>query len=684
MLRNIRLIWILMSAVAWISGYAAIARYGEKLHIQPDGRKLTIVLRGDEYCHYYTDLNLIPVFEKNGWYKYGEVRNDSIYITDVVAEDGIKFKNSDHIYEEGIRVIECLKNNIYASQLKENNRRKLKINKKRTDGSFGNYSGKKRGLVILVEFADLSMSSQESNGEFNRMFNQPKYTDNEAVGSVRDYFKDQSYGLFDLEFNIVGPVKMSKNYGYYGRNSGISGNDENVREMVMEACALVDEDVDFSKYDWDGDGEVEQIFLIYAGYAESNGAPANTIWPHESIVSSDGIIHDNVKIRTYACSSELRGTSGNVLCGIGTACHEFSHCLGFPDLYDTDYSGAYGMGYWDVMNSGSYNGPNGVGEVPCGYSAYERWMAGWLEPIELKESQHVSYFPSLKDDPTAYIFYNEANRDEYFILENRQPEKWFRYCGREEGLHGMLVSHIDYDEKAWNTNTVNPRPDHQRLSYVAADSSFGNSPDDLQGDLFPGAQNINWINSESHSDAGITLFNQNSEGNYKINKTIGSIIENDGNISFDFYYDSDIILPKPTDATDVDEQGYTANWIGLKEALYYDVEQVSSTKLQGVFMVTKKELKENVNDISFRFTWLHDDGDVKYRVRAWLPGMVTPWSDYLKVLKDSGIDEISTDSDSEVEYYGLDGVRRSGPQKGINIIKRRGRFEKIIIDSNIY
>lgn len=127
--------------------------------------------------------------------------------------------------------------------------------------------------------------------------------------------------------------------------------------MIIEACQLVDDKVNFKDYDWDGDGEVDQVFVIYAGYGEHAGAPSNTIWPHESSLGNRSIMLDGVRINTYACSSELNGNSGQVMAGIGTPCHEFSHCLGFPDLYDTDYSGAFGMSYWDVMNSGSHSGP---------------------------------------------------------------------------------------------------------------------------------------------------------------------------------------------------------------------------------------------------------------------------------------------------------------------------------------
>lgn len=375
------------------------------------------------------------------------------------------------------------------------------------------------------------------------------------MGSVRDFFKDQSYGKLDVEFDVVGPVCVSEDVKFYGRNDPErNNNDANVREMVREACKLVDEKVNFADYDWDGDGEVEQIYLIYAGYGEAAGGPAYTIWPHKSILASNllsALKLDGVYINTYACSSELAGRSGSTMNGIGTACHEFSHCLGLPDIYDVNYNGGIGMSYWDVMSSGSYNGPNGHGEVPSGYSAFERWMVGWLEYTELKEMCRVKDMPPLHKSPVAYTIVNDACPSEYFIIENRQPEKWFSYTSTVSGCHGILISHIDFDKEAWEDNSVNTNPGHQRFSYVPADGVFGSDSSlengeylNLMGDLFPGINDVAEFSDETHFDCGGSFFNPDDEGSSLVGKPLSNIRETQGGyMAFDFM--GGIYVPKP-------------------------------------------------------------------------------------------------------------------------------------------
>ena len=350
---------------------------------------------------------------------------------------------------------------------------------KRSLGESQILKGEKKGLVILVNFANKIMSMSNANEVFDAMFNEIGYDRNDAVGSVHDYFYDQSYGQFNLTFDVVGPVTVSNNYGYYGSNgTSLNGGDIKADEMIVEACKLADEQINFADYDWDGDGEVEQVYVIYAGYGEASGGPKNTIWPHESHLEyqESGVLTlDGVTINTYACSCELTGGSGTTLNGIGTACHEFSHCLGLPDLYDTGYSGGFGMSYWDIMSSGSHCGPNGHGEVPTGYSAYERQFAGWLELKELDSPCVINDMPSISEEPIAYAIYNDNHRDEYFLLENRQNVKWFSYTGTYEDCHGLLVTHVDYSETAWKNNKVNSSTKHQRMTIIPADMSYGST-----------------------------------------------------------------------------------------------------------------------------------------------------------------------------------------------------------------
>lgn len=362
-------------------------------------------------------------------------------------------------------------------------------------------TGEKRGLVLLVNFKNRAMQSENTPAEFHNMFNKPGYDKNGNAGSVRDYFLDQSYQQLTIDFDIVGPLQAEHEYAYYGANND-EGYDKRAATLAIEACRLADEQgTDFSRYDWDGDGIVEQVFIVYAGHGEAQGASANTIWPHEWTLTEaleefqDGEgaqTIDGVVIDTYAMSCELSGVNSKTPDGIGTACHEFCHCLGYPDFYDTSYSGGAGMLKWDLMAGGSYNGPGGHGECPPPFTAYERMEAGWLEPVELSTPTHVIDMPALTSQPVAYIIYNNQNRNEYCMLENHQAQKWDEYThGR-----GLLAIRVEYDETAWSENKVNNDASHQRMTYIPADNSYGiyysnkgqwyASVTELEGDTYPG------------------------------------------------------------------------------------------------------------------------------------------------------------------------------------------------------
>ncbi|MCR4993991.1 MAG: M6 family metalloprotease domain-containing protein, partial [Bacteroidales bacterium] len=294
-------------------------------------------------------------------------------------------------------------------------------------GAVSNYIGAKKGLIILVNFSDVSFQSANNNALYQRIANEQNFSYDDFKGSMYDYFYAQSDGQFQLTFDVVGPVTVNKSQSYYGSNDS-EGNDEHPAEMVIEALKLANSQVNYADYDWDGDGEVDQVYVIYAGKGEADGGAEETIWPHEWQLSSasyygDGSgaqTLDGMTINTYACGGELNGYNGTIA-GIGTMCHEFSHCLGYPDFYDTDYSGGQGMGYWDLMDSGSYNGN---GYQPAGYTSYERWVAGWKTPVTLTTTQSVSNMKALSDGGESYVIYNNGNTNEYFLLENRQLTGW--------------------------------------------------------------------------------------------------------------------------------------------------------------------------------------------------------------------------------------------------------------------
>ncbi len=445
-------------------------------------------------------------------------------------------------------------------------------------------SGERKGLVILVNYKDKKM--QHTQAEYNDYFNKAGYSDNNCTGSVRDYFLSQSYGKFSLDFDVMGPVTLSKNLAYYGDNDS-DGNDKHAAEMVAEAVKLAVSGIDLKRYDWDGDGYVDQVYVVYAGYGEHADAPANTIWPHEFELSEAAKYNDGpgaltingVTIDTYACSSELRGSSGNKMDGIGTACHEFSHCLAIPDMYDTSADGEnFGMNVWDLMDYGSYNGEDGYGETPAPFTSYERMYCGWLTPVELTQPCNVNDMPAITKEPVAYLIRNANPKfpGEYYLLENHQQESWDAYAP----AHGMLILHVDFNSNAWKQNTVNNVASHQRMTIIPADGKLSHY--NTAGDTWPGTSKKTALTDSSNPAA--KLYNLNSNGRKFMGRPIENIAEKDGLISFTF--DGGKALPQlatPTalPATQVTASGFTAQWQKVEGATSYEVQLTSTGSNEG-------------------------------------------------------------------------------------------------------
>jgi len=353
----------------------------------------------------------------------------------------------------------------------------------------GNY----RALIILAAFPDKSFSSADAREVWDTIANEPGYSQHGAAGSIADYFATQSGGLFTLTFDVVGPYTLSNDYTYYGKNAGgTEGNDAHPKEMITEACALADADVDFSLYDWDDDGNVEMVFVLYAGLGEndipeskrSDPAYSGTVWPHKSNLYSKAITLDGVKISTYACSNELANDEQS-LSGLGTFCHEFSHCLGLPDLYQSD--GDYIFDEWDLMDGGCYANN---GWTPVGYSAYEKYLCGWLTPEELTTSQLVSAMPCMASEDRAYIIRSDDDDREFYILENRQWQGFDAYLPG----HGLFITHVTGHTTSWPDypNTPSKHP----INFIPADGLYINE------------------SIEALEKAGLSRYNADGRSNY--------------------------------------------------------------------------------------------------------------------------------------------------------------------------
>lgn len=525
-MKRIALLLSCLSLVSMLMGVPA--RRVRFVADQIDGSRIALTLCGDERLHYYLTDDAQPVLcADDGGYYYAKLNAMGILSPSSVLAHMPSERNvveSNYLKARG-------DSRKLLSGVKRSPRMQRPAPVRSASATRSAFVGTKKGLVILAQFPDCKFTMPDAKDYYQAVLNgngAPQYG---IPSSVSNYFKDQSNGLFDLQFDVVGPVTVSNKVSYYGSNNSW-GDDLRPEKMVEEAVRLSSSQVDFSDYDWDNDGYVDQIFVLYAGYSEAQGAAAYTIWPHAYNLSYAGItppMFNGVKIDAYACSSELSGKSGSIPDGIGTFCHEFSHNLGLPDLYDIDYSGGYGMYIWSLMDAGCYCGPNLCGEVPCNFTGYERWLCGWSDLTELKEGCVIDDMPSVSAYGPTYLVRNRSYADEYYLLENRQQTGWDAYLP----AHGLLVMHVDYDRNAWLDNTVNDVRGHQRFVTIPADNTTVQSFNGCMGDLYPGSSGNTSLTDSSIPAA--TLYHANTDGRKFLGRPVELITEDaEGRISFVF------------------------------------------------------------------------------------------------------------------------------------------------------
>ena len=512
----------LMLSMLFAFGAAANAIPAKKLQkviTLTNGTQVSVELRGDEYLSWW---------EGTDGTAYRATADDTVFEAfDLEAQKPAAAARRARTEQGRVARLARVKNSLKGADDKMRG----------LGGDHITYKGVKKGLVVLVDFKNKKFADGHDLEYYKNVINGKDFSDEEEgyVGSVRDYFLAQSNGQFELDFDVVGPVTMSKNSGYYG-GDGAYQKDEKVYEMIKEACDGIQDKVNLKDYDWDGDGEADQVFFLYAGLGQASGGSPGTIWPHESELRywPCGVLsYPTGKINTYACANELQpetqGSSRYISAGIGTICHEFSHCLGFADMYDTTGGGGYGMSVFDVMDQGSYNG-NGF--VPCNYTAFERIYAGWVEPIELIDPATVKDMKSVSDYGRPFIMYNYKNTNEYFLLENRQNTGWDKGL---YGSNGLLIVHVNYVPSRWANNSVNSSAEKiQCCTVVNADGSRENTQYSLQGDLYPYEVKGVTMNDEftDESEPAAKLYTKNSDNSYALGIPITNIKRSKGSVSF--------------------------------------------------------------------------------------------------------------------------------------------------------
>ncbi len=457
---------LLLCCVAALSLWAVPARREGVWRTQADGTKIWVCQHGDERFHWLT----------NAQGEWIEQQTDGMYKTvPALSDEQIALRRSQSRFNAPAATQTASPLNIAP-----------------------------RGLIILVNFSDKKFSTDRA--EIDSMIKGQNYTrkysysytsygreitvDVDSKGSARQYFHDVSYGQYNPQFDIVGPVTLSKASTYYGKNRTSSSIDIYAYKMVEEATQLAYDSchVDWSLYDNDGDKTVDFVYFLYAGYGEADGGGDNVIWPHKGSMKDDWNV-SNYKvngylINNYACSNEISHISG-FHDGIGTFCHEFGHVLGLPDLYNTGSGTIRTLDDWDIMDYGCYNDD---GNTPCAYSGYERFFCGWAKPqiltdsayYELKELNGSNTVLLVSTTDQHNLIGNDPNPTTFYLLENRQQSGW------DKALvgHGLMLTKIKYNYTRWKNNTPNNYTSSMGVDIIEAKTNTSTSSN-AATDLFP-------------------------------------------------------------------------------------------------------------------------------------------------------------------------------------------------------
>lgn len=452
--------------------------------IQPDGTDITVRIKGDRDYHIVeTEDGVIIMKDKEGYFRYaGLDKNNDI------APLGFITKNPVDRSPEEIIQIQSTDKSLLLNRMEKLRRSPIPLHaRSESAGLPGLQSkafpafGEQRALIVLVEYQDVRFDISDPKDYFSRLLNEQGFSQDDATGSARDYFISNSSGLFKPEFDVYGPILLEKERSYYGRNDYYYKSDENPEMMAIEACRQLDSLIDFSDYDRDKDGFIDNVFIFFAGRGEHDGGGDDAVWPHAAKITSwipEPHVFDGVRLDAYGCACE-KETGLDRPAAIGTFVHEFCHILGLPDLYPTYYSGAYTPGPYSVLDQGPYN--NG-GLTPPDFSIFERSALGWTEPMEFVQDGLYTLNP-IGESNEGYII-PSSDFNEYYLLENRQQTGNDRFIPG----HGMLVWHIRYDENAWETFSVNNDPFYQRVDLIEADGTIYS--ENREGHPFPGTNRI--------------------------------------------------------------------------------------------------------------------------------------------------------------------------------------------------
>lgn len=455
---------------------------------QSDGTTITVKAFGDEDFCYFTATDGTLLYQKGTDFFIAKVNGNGQLVPSSILAHNPASRSSMEMAAAKKQDRKLFFSSI--AQIAKAN--KVKREPMTEDNTLFPHIGKQKIPVILVEFSDVHFSVVNPKQTFDKYLNGKELfnkTDDPEMGyfnskggfvgnygSVGRYFSDMSFGKFQPEFDVYGPVRLTKTLKDYG--AGYS-TQEDMNGLLADACSAADEDIDFSQYDANGDGNVDLVYVIYAGYSQSiSGNSTDCIHPKSGIVNVNQTF-DGKKLIRYGVNNELNGTPetnaayGTMINGIGLFCHEFSHCMGLPDLYPSAGSTAeklinQNMDYWSLMDAGEYT-YNGY--RPTEYTAWERESFGWIDIETLYEASNIELAP-LSEGGKAYRIVNDKDKSghEYYILENIQKKGW----NKSAFGSGMMVTHVDYDDYYFSLGgcKVNSTVGHPRMTLMPADGIF--------------------------------------------------------------------------------------------------------------------------------------------------------------------------------------------------------------------
>ena len=458
-----RLVMLAMLSNLIMMSYAVIAYPGLIDFKQPDGDIVKIRMKGSEELKWAeTEDGYTLLYDTAGNLVYAELDAKG----DLSATNLIATNIASRPTEVAKKLQSTPKRLTFsASQMNMANKIQQARVKQMVVAPNSPVVGTRKMLLILVEFSDYSFKN--SKNDFEKLMNQLNYTDGGRYGSVRDYYKENSFDQLDLVTDVVGIYRLSNKRSYYGANEG-SSRDKNPQAMALEAITKANADVDFSKYDNDNDGIVDGIHIIFAGPGEEAGGGGDCIWSHSSTVTTTV---DGKSTSRYSCSPEIRGSGGSNISHIGVVCHEVAHVLGTKDFYDTNYGtdGEYpGTGDWDIMGTGCWNGE---GACPAHFNPFTKiYDYAWAVPIEVSNTYSAKLEAHKKN---GFIQINTRVSDEFFLLEYKQQRG---FDSKIPG-HGLMIYRASENLYGKEFNIINSS--HRQQFYpIVANSTYAIPTDD--------------------------------------------------------------------------------------------------------------------------------------------------------------------------------------------------------------